>query len=437
MSVSFARQTKLSNISGRADYISNPKRQENIVLHSKENMQNDWKDYARFENENTKSHTENNQGREIIIHLPHELANDKAKLKKVVDDYSKTLFGKNRDFEYAVHWNKKESNLHAHILFSERERNIEREPKTYKRDMWYDKETNRMAKPNAPGSELRFKKGDIQRDKETGEIKYNDNPFSIKDKHFTTKAFNYEIKDTHKNIMNKYGYDFRLFDPKKEVAQKHLGKRSSSDYLKYAEWWNRQANLQNQIYPLRDKYFELKLLVDKYRAMNVEQAKLNLNIYAHNGYAGNNWSKARRLTYLASEKFKDEEKVKQYDELSSIIVDKMNDKELRKVIGWKDKVYPQEILKFFKKLVKTVNDMQENFLAKKENMYLKVGTFTKFKNYQINLANEKAQKHTKDLVEVEKSEVSMKALIEKQKRQRVERLAKIESQPAAKKNRSR
>lgn len=418
MSVSFARQTKLSNISGRADYISNPKRQENIVLHSKEHMKNDWKDYAKFENENTKSHTENNQGREIIIHLPHELANDKNKLKKVVDDYSKTLLGENRDFEYAVHWNKKESNLHAHILFSERERNIEREPKTYKKDMWYDKKTNRMAKANAPGSELRFKKGDIQRDKETGEIKYNDNPFSIKDKHFTTKAFNYEIKETHKNIMNKYGYDFRLFDPKKEVAQKHLGKRSSSDYLKYAEWWNRQANLQNQIYPLREKYYELKPLVEKYRKMNVEQARLNLSIYEHNGYAGNNWSKVKRLTYLASEKFADEENVKQYDELGSIIVDKMNDKELCKAIGWKEKVYPHEIIKFFKQLVKTINDMQENFLAKKENMFLKVGTLTKFKNYQSDLAKEKAQKHAKELLEAEKKEISINTLIEKQKQQR-------------------
>lgn len=437
MSLSFARQTKLSNISGRSDYISNLQRQEKIVLHSKENMQNDWKDYAKFENENTKSYTENNQGREIIIHLPHELANDKAKLKKVVDDYSKTLLGKNRDFEYAVHWNKKESNLHAHILFSERERNIEREPKTYKRDMWYDKETNRMAKANAPGSELRFKKGEIQRDKETGEIKYNDNPFSIKDKHFATKAFNYEIKETHKNIMNKYGYDFRLFDPKKEVAQKHLGKRSSSDFLKYAEWWNRQANLQNKIYPLREKYFELKPLVDKYRAMNVEQAKLNLNIYAHNGYAGNNWSKAKRLTYLASEKFKDEENVKQYDELSSVIVNKMNDKEFRKIIGWKDKVYPQEILKFFKKLVETMNDMQKNFVTKKENMYLKVGTFAKFKNYQSELAKEKTQKNAKQLLKAEKREIRTNALIEKQKQERTERKAKRENQVSRKKTTSR
>lgn len=237
--------------------------------------------------------------------------------------------------------------------------------------------------------------------------------------------------------MNKYGYDFRLFDSKKEVAQKHLGKRSSSNYLKYAEWWNRQANLQNQIYPLREKYYELKPLVDKYRTMNVEQARLNLNIYEHNGYSGNNWSKVKRLTYLASEKFADEENVKQYDELGTIIVDKMNDKELCKAIGWKDKVYPHEIIKFFKQLVKTINDMQENFLAKKENMFLKVGTFTKFKNYQSELAKEKAQKHAKELLEAEKREIRTNALIKKQKQERAERMAKRENQSSTKKTRSR
>lgn len=226
MSVSFARQTKLSNISGRSNYISNPSRQDNIVLHSTENLQNSWNDYAKYENENKKNREPNNQGREIIIHLPHELADDKVKLKKVVDDYSKKVLGDNRDFEYAVHWNQKESNLHAHIIFSERERNLEREPKTYKRDMWYDKDTNKMTKANAENSELRYKKGDFQRDKDTGEIKYNDDPFTIKDRHFVSKQFNEEIKEIHKEVMNEHGFNFRLFDPEKEVAQKHIGNKA-------------------------------------------------------------------------------------------------------------------------------------------------------------------------------------------------------------------
>ena len=59
-----------------------------------------------------------------------------------------------------------------HILFSERERIQELKPKIYKRDMWYDKDTNKMAKSNAENSEIRLKKSDIIKDK-VGNIKYD------------------------------------------------------------------------------------------------------------------------------------------------------------------------------------------------------------------------------------------------------------------------
>lgn len=246
MSVSFARQTKLNNIVGRADYISNSTRQENIVLHSKEHLLNDWKEYSNFEKNNQKSKEENNEGREIIIHLPHELENDLNKLKEVIDDYSLKVLGNNRDFEYAVHWNKAKTNLHAHILFSERERENEREPKRYKRDMWYDKDTNRMAKANADNAELRFKKGDIMRDKE-GNVRYDEEQFSIKDKYFTTKEFNEELKTYHKEILNKHGFNFRLFNPEKEFPQKHYGNqhRRKPETLKEIQDHNKQVKETN------------------------------------------------------------------------------------------------------------------------------------------------------------------------------------------------
>ena len=52
----YARETALKNVVGRSDYISNPKRQEDIVLHKKE-MKHTWKEYADFEkaNQNLKS----------------------------------------------------------------------------------------------------------------------------------------------------------------------------------------------------------------------------------------------------------------------------------------------------------------------------------------------------------------------------------------------
>ncbi|MCC9896924.1 hypothetical protein HK149_13100 [Streptococcus agalactiae] len=50
----YARETALKNVVGRSDYISNPKRQEEIVLHKQE-MKHDWKEYADFEKANQKS----------------------------------------------------------------------------------------------------------------------------------------------------------------------------------------------------------------------------------------------------------------------------------------------------------------------------------------------------------------------------------------------
>lgn len=437
MSVSFARQTKLSNISGRADYISNPKRQENIVLHSKENMQNDWKDYADYEKANTKSQTENNQGREIIIHLPHELAKDKNKLKEVVDDYSKTLLGQKRDFEYAVHWNQKESNLHAHIIFSERERNIERQPKVYGRNIWYNKETNRMAKANSPGAELLYKKGEVQRDKKTGEIIYNDDPFSIKDKRFTTKVFNHEIKETHKNIMNKYGFNFRLHNPNREIAQKHIGKNSSKEYVEYAEWWNRQVPNVSTIIPLREKYFELKPLVEKYTSTSVYQARINLKVYEHNGYSGIKWSKLQRLTYLATEKFQDEVNVAEYDKLGDKIIDKMSDTKLRKLIDWEGSVRTIDIPSFFKKLTKTINELQSSFKDKKKSIYANIGTLSKYKAELVDRSRKAQEKQSRERAETEKRARSLKAIQDRNDRERAERQAKRDTQPQRPKRKTR
>lgn len=437
MSVSFARQTKLSNISGRADYISNPKRQENIVLHSTENMQNDWKDYADYEKANTKSQTENNQGREIIIHLPHELAKDKTKLKEVVDDYSKTLLGQNRDFEYAVHWNQKESNLHAHIIFSERERNIERQPKVYGRNIWYNKETNRMAKANSPGAELLYKKGEVQRDKKTGEIIYNDDPFSIKDKRFTTKVFNHEIKETHKNIMNKYGFNFRLHNPDREIAQKHIGKNSSKEYVEYAEWWNRQVPNFSTIIPLREKYFELKPLVEKYTSTSVYQARINLKVYEHNGYSGIKWSKLQRLTYLATEKFQDEVNVAEYDKLGDKIIEKMSDSKVKELIDWKGSVRTIDIPSFFKKLAKMINELQASFKDKKKSIYANIGTLSKYKAELVDRSRKAQDKQSRERAETEKRARSLKAIQDKNDRERAERQAKRDTQPQRPKRKTR
>lgn len=67
----FARVTKLSSVGGRADYISNPDRQESIVAAS---APVDWKPYHDYEMANQKTDRRNNEGREVVIALPNEWA---------------------------------------------------------------------------------------------------------------------------------------------------------------------------------------------------------------------------------------------------------------------------------------------------------------------------------------------------------------------------
>ena len=77
----------------------------------------------------------------MIIALPNELA-DKNKnqtsaeqkiiLKEICDELVSQIVGEGHDHEYAVHWNHDRTNLHVHILYSER-KVIQAEPKRYKK----------------------------------------------------------------------------------------------------------------------------------------------------------------------------------------------------------------------------------------------------------------------------------------------------------------
>ena len=227
MAKAFARQTKLKNVVGRSQYISDNQRQEHIVLHSQENMIHSWNEYADYEKQNKKNKEENIQGREIIIALPNELDQDREKLKEIVDDYSFNLLGENRDFEYAVHWNKEKTNLHAHIIYSERERQ-KKEPKRYKRDYYYNYEEGKMSSKKDPNAVITKHKGDIKYDKE-GEIEYTDQ-FSKKDTQFKSIEYNEKIKEQLAEILNKHDFKSRVFDNRIELPQAKLYKGASKDY---------------------------------------------------------------------------------------------------------------------------------------------------------------------------------------------------------------
>ncbi len=237
----YSRVSKINNVVGRSDYISNPDRQEFIKLTGK-SRGFEWEEYAQFEKENQKSQEKNNEARELVIALPNEMSESFSDdvLEEFSHELAQELLGNNRDYEFALHFNQARTNFHMHLLFSERERANERTPKVYKRDMWFDKTTNRMAKANAENAELRYKKGEVMKDKQ-GNIRYDEVPFTKKEKKFTERSWLKDHQKTIQKVLAEYNYVLDIFDNKHEIAQKKLYKGASADYLDYATNWNQAA----------------------------------------------------------------------------------------------------------------------------------------------------------------------------------------------------
>lgn len=240
----YAQESKLNNVKGRVQYITDKERQEEIVM-QEVNMKYDWEDYISYEKENKKSVNENIQARETIVALPNELITEKTKLKVLCDELAKELYGENRDFQYAVHWNKNRTNLHVHFIYSEREVNQKKELKTYKRDIWYEKNTNKLAKSNSENGELRFKKGDVMRDK-NGAPRYNEDNFTVKDKKYNNKEWLNERNEIIKRVFKEFGHNLNIQNKETPyLSQKKLHKGSGNDYLEMAKNYNYEVKEYN------------------------------------------------------------------------------------------------------------------------------------------------------------------------------------------------
>lgn len=120
----FVRVTKLPSIVGRSAYITNATgrhKAEDVLCCG--GAVEDWKPYQTYEQTHQRSSEPNNEGRELIVSLPNDMSSLSSEdLKSSVDNLARQLIGKDSDYQFAVHWNGSHTNLHAHIIFSEREK---------------------------------------------------------------------------------------------------------------------------------------------------------------------------------------------------------------------------------------------------------------------------------------------------------------------------
>ena len=135
---------KLSDVAGRIDYISNPKRQEYLyATYQTEGATPEfWKNLARENQVDFKASGSAGkciEGREFIIALPESFVQYRA--DDVVRLFTES-FHKRYGVECsaALHHNKAKTNYHIHLVFSERKMLEQTEVKIATRNMFYDEQ---------------------------------------------------------------------------------------------------------------------------------------------------------------------------------------------------------------------------------------------------------------------------------------------------------
>lgn len=153
--MSYISNRNLTDVVGRIDYISNPKRQENIIDFYNSQDNDFWLQLAK-ENQEQFKVTSNSkiagrkaaEAREFIIALPQDTNTD-GLAEFLCNDF-KNKYGV--DCACAIHYKSENDNLHAHLIYSERERLTEPlvvEPKVAPRTYYYDAQGKKCKKADA------------------------------------------------------------------------------------------------------------------------------------------------------------------------------------------------------------------------------------------------------------------------------------------------
>lgn len=201
---SFIQMTKLHNVRGRIYYISSPKKQENLYAVYETTDRNFWTDLAKYNQaEFKKSGTEGKciEARELIIALPESFTEyPPDRLLQIFTDHFRQTY--ETDCIAALHHNKRKTNYHIHLIFSERtllEQPIE---KVATRNMFYDEKGNHVRTKK----EILDEEGNIRKRCKVihkGEV-YERQIFSIKDKRFKAENFLDTVKQDYTNLINQY-----------------------------------------------------------------------------------------------------------------------------------------------------------------------------------------------------------------------------------------
>ena len=205
---SFIQMTKLSNVRGRITYISSHAKQEHLYAVYETTERSYWTELARCsQQEFKKSGVEGNciKARELIIALPESLYEQGMPdmLLKSFTDKFKEKYGV--ECVAALHHNKRMTNFHIHLIFSERQLLAEPVIKIATRNMFYDEHGNHVRTKK----EILDEAGNIRKRCKVigkGEV-YEKKLFTSKNTRFKQEDFLDEVKLFYTRMINHWVTD--------------------------------------------------------------------------------------------------------------------------------------------------------------------------------------------------------------------------------------
>ena len=264
--------SKLSDVRGRITYISSHAKQENLYAVYETTDRHYWTELAKCnQQEFQRSGTEGKciEAREFIIALPESFPNlyDPDKLLQLFTDRFKEKYGV--ECVSALHHNKRKTNYHIHLIFSERERLPEPIEKTATRNMFYDEQGKHVRTKK----EILDENGNVRKGckiVKKGEV-YELNLFTTKNKLFKQDEFVDKVKHFYTDLINTLVMDDKekqhVFDANGlYLATKKIGKNNpKAEQIQtdngYRMRWNREVDraivsdvAETEIQQIKKKY---------------------------------------------------------------------------------------------------------------------------------------------------------------------------------------
>ncbi len=250
---SFIQMSKLPNVKGRISYITSHARQENLYATYRTGDNTFWSNLAReSQQEFQRSGTEGKciEARELIIALPEVYTQYEP--QQVLEDFTEE-FRRRYGVECvsALHHNKRKTNYHIHLIFSERKLLPEPDVKIATRSVFFDETGKRVrTKKEITGDNGQIRKGCTVIKK--GEV-YESHLFTVKDDRFKSEPFLREVKEVYTELINRHISDpeqhLKVFDKNSVyLPTKKIGKNNpkaaeiEADNAARQEW-NRTADM--------------------------------------------------------------------------------------------------------------------------------------------------------------------------------------------------